>query len=411
MNLIKKGKIMTYNIIKEAMDELGQAFNEFKQTNDERLEVLEQKQTPDTLVEEKLSRINDFLDQTQGRLQKYNLLANRPALGQFGANSCKDMEHKRAFLEYVRKGDEAALRLFEKKALTKENPEDGGFLIPTLLSDAIYIALKTASPLREISKVITTSRHEYNMVVDTGADECTWGEEGKKDEVTDTIKFSKVTIPLHRLYQRVQVAPSVLEDSLFNIEQWLIEKAVHRIAQAENKAFLTSNGANSPKGILAYPLHADVRADRLQSFSTGKAGDLPDENPEHLFLQVMSSMRPINLRDSAWVMAPSAMAQVRKLKNPQHGYLWQPPLSADMKTASLLGYPIVIMEEMPKAEADSKSVIFGNFKEGFAIVDRNNIGTSRDPYSAKPLIEVTIEKDVGSDCIDTSLFKVIEFKA
>lgn len=109
-------------------------------------------------------------------------------------------------------------------------------------------------------------------------------------------------------------------------------------------------------------------------------------------------------------MSRSAFAAVRMLKDTQGHYLWQPSLTAGVPS-TLLGYPVEISEDLPVFSPGiaSKSIFFGNFKEGYQIVDRTGIKILRDPYSAKPYVEFYTTKRVGGDVVNFEALKVINF--
>lgn len=104
---------------------------------------------------------------------------------------------------------------------------------------------------------------------------------------------------------------------------------------------------------------------------------------------------------------------IRKLKDPEnHQYLWQPPLGC-MSKPTLLGYPVVICDDMPSLipGTASKSILFGNFKEGYQIVDRTGTRILRDPYSEKPYVEFYTTRRVGGGILNFEALKVINFAA
>ena len=112
-------------------------------------------------------------------------------------------------------------------------------------------------------------------------------------------------------------------------------------------------------------------------------------------------------------MSRSAQAAVRKLKESETGqYLWQPALG-EKPLPTLLGYSVYVLDEMPALLPGiaSCSLAFGNFKEGYQIVEKPQINVLRDPYSAKPYVEFYITKRVGGDVIDFDAIKVLKFEA
>jgi HK97 family phage major capsid protein len=125
---------------------------------------------------------------------------------------------------------------------------------------------------------------------------------------------------------------------------------------------------------------------------------------------MINSMKPELLNGCVWLMSRSAHGEIRKLKDSNGNYLWQAGLEHDARPR-LLGYPVELSDEMPglvKDEATS-SVIFGNFKEGYQVVDRAGIRVLRDPFSVKPYVEFYTTCRVGGDVVNHEAFKVLNF--
>lgn len=125
------------------------------------------------------------------------------------------------------------------------------------------------------------------------------------------------------------------------------------------------------------------------------------------------SLKPPYLPGAVWLMSRSAQATLRKLKDGEsHRFLWEPPL-AGVPHPTLLGYPVVTSDDVPSLVAGtaSKSILFGNFKEGYQIVDRSDTRVLRDPYSAKPYVEFYATKRLGGAGLNFEALKVLNFAA
>jgi HK97 family phage major capsid protein len=101
---------------------------------------------------------------------------------------------------------------------------------------------------------------------------------------------------------------------------------------------------------------------------------------------------------------------VRKLKDDNGQYLWQPPAQTG-GTASLMGFPLAEAEDMPDVAADAFAIAFGDFRRGYVVADRVGVRVLRDPYSAKPYVLFYVTKRVGGGVQDFDAIKLLKFAA
>ena len=396
-----------------AVNELGCAFEEFKSTYDERLSSLEKTGKADSLIEQKLSRLNAEVDRKYENLNKLQLAFKRPALGDTeGSLSFSEQERKSAFFHYVRKGDETKLFQLEAKALSSGSGADGGYLIPQVVSDRIGRELANLSPIRELASVMTISSSSVDLLIDKEKAEVGWAAETQQRDESTSPKLAKIQIPVHELYAKPRATQKLLDDSRVNVEEWLANRISTKMAQVENKAFLEGDGDNKPKGFMNYATveRGALEWGKIEHLQTGVNGAFAQENPGDILIETIHAMKPEYQKDAVWLMSRSAHAAVRKLKDRNGLYLWLPGLGAE-STPTLLGYKVVIVEDMPPLTPDrpSNAIVFANLKEGYQIVDRAGIHILRDPFSAKPYVEFYTTKRVGGDVMNFDAFKIIKF--
>lgn len=202
---------------------------------------------------------------------------------------------------------------------------------------------------------------------------------------------------------------------MVNVEEWLSQKISQKMAAMENAAFIAGDGDLKPKGILAYETvdKANWEWGKLEETKTGVDGNLDPDVAVETLLVLFHSLKTPYLPGASWLMSRTAQVTLRTLKDPgSHQYLWQPPLGG-MSNPTLLGYPIVVCDDMPSLTPDtaSKSIIFGNFKEAYQIVDRTGTRVLRDPYSAKPYVEFYVTRRVGGAVLNFEALKVLNFTA
>lgn len=393
---------MTTQMIREAVDTLQQAFQGFKAANDERLAQLESKGALDPLVEEKVNRLNEAVDRAQSRLSRLETAAKRPSFTQVPES---DTGEKTAFFSYVRKGMEG----IEQKSLTSLNDASGGYLIPPSMLDKIHATMAVTSPMRSISRVTGISTDALELLQEKGSAEVGWVAETAERPETGTPELQKVRIPVHQIYAKPRASQKLLDDATVDIETWLAQKIAEKMALSENAAFIMGDGNGKPRGFLAYDL-AEVGKGEWGKFEAviSKSNDALLEGD--ILFEVFHALKAQYLSSATWLMARSVMAAIRKLKDGNRQYLWQPSM-IEGTPATLLGSPIVIADDMP-ALGEKKAVTavaFGNFREAYQIVDRAGLHVLRDPFSAKPYVEFYATKRVGGDVINFDAVKLIHF--
>jgi HK97 family phage major capsid protein len=386
---------MEHQSIHQALDTLGEAFHEFKHTNDERLQQLEKKGTVDPLVQTKMERIQDRINQVEITLR-------RPAIETKSSEETRDTT---SLMDYVRKGQEDPS--LQVKALTSASDASGGILIPKPVIDKIHSTLQSYSSLRSIARVKEISTDALELLLDKGHADVGWVAETAERPETTTPEFAKLRIPVHQVYAKPRASQKLLDDACIDLESWLIAKIADRMAEAENQTFVSGDGTNKPKGFLTYPTVAlgDGRWGSFEEIRSGKDGIIDDPD---IMMKLFHALKPQYLKGAVWLMSRSTCAAVRQLKDAHGQYLWQPGLLAGTPS-SLLGHPVIISDDMPALTRGtvSKAIAFGNWYEGYQIVDRSGISLLRDPYSAKPYVEFYATKRVGGDVINFDAIKIV----
>lgn len=394
------------------LDTLAQTFEDFKKVNDERLECLEKKGHEDPYLQEKMERLEIHMDQAEKRLKQMDVFSRRPHLE---TASEPFSGHTAAFMDYIRKGLETSLYDYEQKSLSTISDRDGGYLVPSGLQDRLYATLQTASILRGLANVREISSSALEMLIDKDSAEVGWVSETDERKETKTPELAKIRIPVHEMYARPRATQKLLDDAHLNVEDWLSEKIAQKMAFMENSAFLLGDGDNKPTGILNYETVQKNQWEwgKLEEIKTGVNGNFPERKGADTLLEIFHSLKTPYLAGASWVMSRITQGSLRMLKDPNnHQYIWQPPL-AGLQTPTLLGYPILVCDDMPNlvTQTPSKSIVFGNFKEGYQIVDRTGIRVLRDPYSSKPYVEFYTTRRVGGDVLNFEALKVLNFAA
>ena len=143
---------------------------------------------------------------------------------------------------------------------------------------------------------------------------------------------------------------------------------------------------------------------------TGADGALPASGASDVLIDLVHALKSGYRQNATWMMNRRVQAEIRKLKDADGNYLWQPAAAAGTRP-TLMGFPVVEVENMPDVAAGSLSVAFGDFRRGYLVVDRAGVRVLRDPYSAKPYVLFYTTKRVGGGVQDFDAIKLLKFSA
>ncbi|PLX39057.1 MAG: phage major capsid protein [Hyphomicrobiales bacterium] len=396
----------------EAFEDFMTAFESFKETNDRRLADLERQRTSDPLTEEKLVRINQTLDDQRKALDGFLIKSRRPGLssGQGARFSTAAIEHKGAFNAYVRHGREDGLSRLEEKALSIGSDPDGGYLVPDETETEIMRRLAQVSPIRSIAGIRQVSSATYKKPFSISGPAVGWvGETAARPE-TASPTLAELTFPTMELYAMPAATASLLDDSAVDIDTWLAEEVETAFAEQEGAAFVAGDGVNKPRGFLDYSTvdESSWSWGNLGYVVTGAAGAFPSSDASDVLVDMVYALKAGYRQNANWVMNRRTQAEIRKLKDADGNYIWQPPATAD-GAATLMNFAVTEAEDMPDIAADATAIAFGDFRRGYLIVDRLGVRILRDPYSSKPYVLFYTTKRVGGGVQDFEAIKFLKF--
>ncbi len=403
-------KMGTGDDVAVAFDDFMNAFEQFKQSNDERLAQIESNVSTDVVTEDRLTRIGAAMDEQKRHIDNLLLKQQRPSMGGAGARSLGSLEHKTGFDGYLRGGRETGLRRLEEKAMSVASDPDGGYLVPEELSTEIGRRLAVISPIRALATVRQVSSTVYKKPFASTGPAVGWVGETQVRPETAAPSLSELQFPAMELYAMPAATQTLLDDSAVDLEAWLAEEVELAFAEQESRAFVSGDGINKPTGFLNAPQVADANWSwgSLGTIATGEDGALAPANGGDVLVDTIYSLKAGYRQNATFVMNRRTQAELRKLKDDDGNYLWQAP-SAVGQAAMLMGFPVVESEDMPDIASDSTSVAFGDFRRGYLVVDRTGVRVLRDPYSAKPYVLFYTTKRVGGGVQDFDAIKLIKF--
>ncbi|MEO5322171.1 phage major capsid protein [Mesorhizobium sp. CC13] len=395
--------------LKDAFGEFMTTFEAFKDSNDERLAQLEGRLGADVMTSEKVDRISRALDEHKRALDGLSLKRVRPALSREGGRAAPS-EHKEAFDLYMRAGDDRQLRAPDSKAMSYGSGQDGGYLVPDETEAEIGRRLSALSPIRSIAAVRQVSAAVLKKPFTVSGPAVGWVAETAARPQTATPTLAELQFPTMELYAMPAATASLLEDSVVDLDQWIASEVEAAFAEQEGAAFVNGNGVNRPKGFLDYNKVAEASWawGDIGYVVTGVSGALPASSPSDVLIDTVYTLKAGYRQNANWVMNRKTQAAIRKLKDGDGNYLWQPP-AAPGQRAMLMGFPLVEAEDMPDAAANATPIAFGDFSRGYLVVDRAGVRVLRDPYSAKPYVLFYTTKRVGGGVQDFSAIKLLKY--
>ena len=285
-------------------------------------------------------------------------------------------------------------------ALQIGTDSEGGYLVPDEYERTLVEALEEENIFRQLAKIIQTSSGDRKIPVVATKGTASWiDEEGAYLESDDS--FGQVSIGAYKLGTMIKVSEELLNDSVFDLESYISREFARRIGAKEEESFFTGDGTGKPLGVLAETGGAEVGV-TAASATAITADELID-----LFYSLKAPYR----RNAVWVLNDSTIKAIRKLKDNQGQYLWQPSLTAGAPDL-LLGKPVRTSAYMPAIAADAKTIAFGDFSY-YWIADRQGRSFKRlnELYAATGQVGFLASQRVDGKLILPEAIKVLAQKS
>lgn len=254
-------------------------------------------------------------------------------------------EYQRSFWNAMR----AKVPSYEiMNALQVGTDSEGGFLVPDEFERTLVEALEEQNIFRSLAHVIQTSSGDRKIPVVASKGTASWvDEEGAIPESDDS--FGQVSIGAYKLGTMIKVSEELLNDSVFDLEAYISREFARRIGNKEEEAFFSGDGKGKPLGVLAATGGAEtgVTAASATAFTVDEVFDL--------FYALKAPYR----KSAVFLMNDSSVKALRKMKDGNGQYLWQPSLTAGAPD-TLLGRPVHTSAYMPAMTAGAKSILFGD---------------------------------------------------
>jgi HK97 family phage major capsid protein len=300
--------------------------------------------------------------------------------------------------------------VLEGKGLNTAVAAEGGYLVDPQTAETIRSSLKSTSSLRAIANVVQVEATSFDVVIDHSDVGTGWATEASAVTETAAPQIERISIPLHELSAMPKASQRLLDDSAFDVEGWLAGRIADKFARAEAAAFVGGDGVGKPRGFLTGTkvAQASWAWGSLGYIATGTAGDFSATNPADAIVDLVYALDATYRANASFVMNSKTAGAVRKMKDADGRFLWSDGLAAG-EPARLMGYPVLIAEDMPDIGANAYAIAFGDFAAGYTVAERPDLRVLRDPFSAKPHVLFYATKRVGGGVSDFAAIKLLKF--
>lgn len=277
---------------------------------------------------------------------------------------------------------------------------EGGYLVPDEFEKTLVEALQEENIFRTMAKIITTSSGDRKIPVVASKGTAFWvDEEGAIPESDDA--FGQVSIGAYKLATMIKVSEELLNDSVFNLENYIAREFARRIGSKEEEAFFIGDGSGKPTGIFNATGGAQL------GITAASATAITVDEVMDLFYSLKSPYR----KNAIFVMNDATVKAIRKLKDGNGQYIWQPSLQAGQPD-TILNRPVKTSSYVPVIASGSKSIAFGDFSY-YWVADRQGRSFQRlnELYAATGQVGFRATQRVDGKLILPEAIKVLQQKA
>ena len=301
-------------------------------------------------------------------------------------------DYKKAFWDNIRKKN-----YYDAQNVLEIGTDDhGGYLVPDEYERTLIQGLEDANFFRSLAHVIRTDSGERKIPVVTDHGEAQWIDESGAYQLNDD-EFSQETLSAYKLGTAIKVSQELLNDSVFNIPAYIAGEFARRIGAAEEAAFIAGNGVKKPTGVLTTAGTGYTTTTATISF----------DDVQELYYSLNAPYR----KRASWILNDKTVKALRKLKDSNGNYLWQPSVSADIPDM-IMSRPYYTSQYVPEIAAGAKVLIFGDYSY-YWIADRQGRSIQRldELFAMNGQVGFIASERVDGKLILPEAVKVLKMKA
>ncbi len=433
---------MDLSEIKSLVEAQGKAWDDFKKTNDERIEKLTKSQST-AAVDAKLAKINDELSATSKELKELTLKSQRPVMSAEKADEAETAlksfnlaakaaamesgrpvteltadqyaDYKAVYAKYIRKG-ESALTEAERKTVNVGTATQGGYLVGHEMEAGIDRVVQRYSSMRQVARVINIGSATYKKLVKTtGTSGATRGGENTTPSNGTSPSWVELEFKPGTYISEQRITSEALEDATIDVGSDLETEIGIEFAEMEGSDFISGNGINGPRGLTDYTnvANSSYSWGNVGYVASGNASSWAASNPSDYLIDLVHSLKRQYRAGASFIMNDTTLGSIRKLKDGQGNYLWGMTRESFMAGAvgTLLGYPVVTDDFMPDIGANTFPIAFGDFKQAYYVIDRKGVSVLRDPAGAFPHVRFLTRRRVGGGIAKFEAVKLFKIAA
>lgn len=404
------------DLIKEGFEKIQRETAEFRKDNDARLKAIEAKGNADPLLKEKVDKAAEGLSALEAKIDEVKTAMNRmPQVSQDTNVQKAEIESKMRSIQekFLREGKEGVSpedRKFyneQVKTLSVGSDPDGGWFVRPELSNRITQKVFESSPMRELADSITISTDGFEEAYDESEAGVENAGETSSHSDTDDVDFDWIRIPVHQMQAKPKATLKILEDANMDIEAYLAGKVAAKMGREEAADFISGAGVNEARGILSYDNGTGFNQ-LEQRESTVSLGFAADD-----LINLQGDLLEAFQANAKWLMKRATLNDIRKLKDGAGRYL----LANEGNIKD--GYKNVVLGSEVRLAADMQAngvaanlaIAYGDFKQGYLIVDRMGMSVLRDPYSVDNHVVWKFRKRQGGGVRQFQAIKLLKIKA
>ncbi len=274
------------------------------------------------------------------------------------------------------------------KSLTVGNDPQAGYLVDPVMGSMFDETVTEFSPIRQVAEVVKISGGDsYERPVNKkGGVGAAWESEVSTSSNTGAPSVGMQNIPVHALRASVYASTQFLDDAA-NAESWLMTEASEDFATVQNAAYFLGDGVGKPRGLLTYG------ASDISQVNSGSSTTFTTDG----ILALMGALKaPYRAAANFMANRTSIFTHLFTLKDEENRHFLVPDFRNGL-TFRLVGTPLLEAPDMPNVTGDALSLVYGDFRRGYTIVDRTDMTVLRDPFSAKPFVEFWVRGRFGGD--------------
>jgi HK97 family phage major capsid protein len=396
--------------IKVLVEKQNEAWGEFTRKNDELLKAKADGKAVSDL-QATVDKLNGAFKSINDEVTEIAKKANRPQTDDAKQATAEQAEYKQAFNKFLRKGDENGLSDLQRKAYNTGSGPDGGYLVLPEMDAEIIRVVGVTSAIGRLARNATIGTDTFKKVAKTTGMAARRVGPGATGGETTNPKYAELEFTAHEAEAEPWVFNTTLDDAIINLESDLAMEASIAFAELAGSEFAVGTGVGSARGIAAYDTvaNANYAWGKIGFISSGASGDFAASNPADKVIDLQHALKAQYRPGAAWVTGDSTLAKIRQMKDGTGAfYLWQPdPLSGF--GGRLLGNPVEIDDNMPTMAANSFSLAFGNFAQGYVVVNRSGTVVIRDNITAKGKTKFNFRRRFGGGVQNFEAIKLMKF--